>query len=390
MALAGQATDGQIIRQSSSYRQGLVLGLTMAEIMILLVFCLLIALATFLSLAQKGRENAEAALRVEQADNAVGRDLVEALKQNPELFEQVKSLASSGEPVDEFWRELVEARAAVRESRESGISQKDLHQRLADLATLRAWGIDTEQAVRNADIVASIRKVMPSVGEATSKPEDVAAVFERGLNGRGSSGHQWPPIISLSEANGYYFKSGSAELTPDFRANLISSIPDRILAIIKQFDVDVIEVVGHTDEQPLVLHQSNLDRDLVPVLRDGGNIAGLVPADNAGLGLARAASVVSVLLQSPKLADYKLIPLSGAQLVNIDESLALSGTPGDIPERRRIEIRLRKSTPHEASSVKAPSIPLPAPKPRYRPTPNPALTTAPSNSGAPLNIIRDR
>src|SRR6266481_1109326 len=99
MALAGQATDGQIIQQSSSYRQGLVLGLTMAEIMILLVFCLLIALATFLSLEQKGREKAEAALRVEQADNRIGRDLVEAIKQNPELLEQVKALASSGEPV---------------------------------------------------------------------------------------------------------------------------------------------------------------------------------------------------------------------------------------------------------------------------------------------------
>src|SRR6266436_8930424 len=93
--------DGQVIRQSSSYRQGLVLGLTMAEIMILLVFCLLIALATFLSLEQKGREKAEASLRVEQADNRIGRDLVEAIKQNPVLFEQVKSLASSDEAVDE-------------------------------------------------------------------------------------------------------------------------------------------------------------------------------------------------------------------------------------------------------------------------------------------------
>src|SRR6266436_6940391 len=290
--------DGQVIRQSSSYRQGLVLGLTMAEIMILLVFCLLIALATFLRVEQKGREKAEDALRVEQADNAVGRDLAEAIKQTLELFEQVKSLASSGEPPDEFWRELVEARAIVSEAKESGISQQDLHQRLADLGALKARSIDVQQALRNADIVASIRKVMPAVSEATTKPEDVAAAVERGLNGRGSSGHQWPPIISLSEANGYYFKSGSAELTPDFRASLVSSIPDRILAIIKQFDVDVIEVVGHTDEQPLMLHQSNLDRDLVTVLRDNGNIASLAPADNAGLGLARAASVVSVLSKS--------------------------------------------------------------------------------------------
>ena len=37
--------DGKIVGQSSSYRQGLVLGLTMAELMLLLIFCLLIALA---------------------------------------------------------------------------------------------------------------------------------------------------------------------------------------------------------------------------------------------------------------------------------------------------------------------------------------------------------
>jgi len=61
-------------------------------------------------------------------------------------------------------------------------------------------------------------------------------------------------------------------------------------------------------------------------------------------------SVVSVLGRSPQLAGYKMIPLSGAQLVNTDETLALDGSlPGDIRERRRIEIRLRKSVPRDAS-----------------------------------------
>ena len=44
--------DGHISRQSSSYRQGLVLGLTMAEIMILLIFCLLITTAAVLKKEQ--------------------------------------------------------------------------------------------------------------------------------------------------------------------------------------------------------------------------------------------------------------------------------------------------------------------------------------------------
>jgi hypothetical protein len=53
------------------------------------------------------------------------------------------------------------------------------------------------------------------------------------------------------------------------------------------------------------------------------------------------------------LAGYKLIPLSGAQLVNTDETLAITGSPEDIQQRRRIEIRLRKSAPNVAS----PTIP---------------------------------
>jgi hypothetical protein len=34
--------------------------------------------------------------------------------------------------------------------------------------------------------------------------------------------------------------------------------------------------------------------------------------------------------------------------VNVDETLAIAGSPGDIQQRRRIEIRLRKSVPNDA------------------------------------------
>jgi hypothetical protein len=40
------------------------------------------------------------------------------------------------------------------------------------------------------------------------------------------------------------------------------------------------------DEKPLGVHQSNLDRDLLLVLRNETGIRSIVPADNAGLGLA--------------------------------------------------------------------------------------------------------
>jgi hypothetical protein len=73
-----------------------------------------------------------------------------------------------------------------------------------------------------------------------------------------------------------------------------------------------------------------------------------------------------VLLQNRSLAGYKLLPLSGAQLINNDETLAISGTPGDVLERRRIEIRLRKSAPYQAAA-KAPDSVTPELPPQHLP-----------------------
>jgi hypothetical protein len=179
------------------------------------------------------------------------------------------------------------------------------------------------------------------------------------------------PIISLSETDGYSFKTGSAELSPKLYDALLNKTPGEILEYIKKYDVDVIEVVGHTDEQPISVRPSNLDRGLLSVLKNTTGVASLIPADNAGLGLARAVSVVSVLRQNHAQAKYKLIPLSGAQLVNTDETLAVLGVPGDDPQRRRIEIRLRKSVPRDATASvpPAPAVATRKPRPVARPAP---------------------
>ena len=71
--------DGQIVRQRSSYRQGLVLGLTMAEIMLLLVFCLLIAMATFLKREESRRVMAEQQLREQRQQNEQERSVLAEL-----------------------------------------------------------------------------------------------------------------------------------------------------------------------------------------------------------------------------------------------------------------------------------------------------------------------
>ncbi len=353
--------DGQILQQRSSYRRGLVLGLTMAEIMVLLVFCLLIAMATFLKREETKRIAAEQELRQQKLQNERDREVVAELGKSAALAEKIQSLSGLSDPqaIDRYWRELVDSRTVVAEI-EKSISVKELREGIATVAALRANGIDVDKAIRDAEIVGAINRAMTKPGAPPVATQAVLDTIARGL--AGPSGHQWPPIIRMSEADGYFFKSGSAELSPTFHDTLAYKTPREILDYIHKYDVDVVEVVGHTDERPIGAHQfSNLDRDLLPVLKNSTGVVSLTPADNAGLGLARAVAVVSVLRQSPLLAGYKLIPLSGAQLVNTDETLAIAGSPGDVQQRRRIEIRLRKSASGDATGS-TPPAPLAMPR----------------------------
>jgi outer membrane protein OmpA-like peptidoglycan-associated protein len=209
-------------------------------------------------------------------------------------------------------------------------------------ATVLKRGID----LLNADQRRAISQ-MSTKGGAGKKvaPAIAGAVGNRDGKDRESPGeHNWPPIISLSEADGEFFQSGSAELPTGFRSKLEGKVVDTIIEIIKKYNVDVIEVIGHTDEQPLKPRPSNLDSALIPYLAGKGAPERVAVSDNAGLGLARAAAVVSVLLADERLRIYKVLPLSGGQLIQIGDILS-PGSPGDVKERRRIEIRARRSTP---------------------------------------------
>lgn len=350
--------SGQILQQRSSYQRGLVLGLTMAEIMILLVFCLLIAMATFLKREETRRIAAEQQLAQQLAQNERTRDVVATLEKSAALAEKFQSLSGLSDPkaIDQYWRELVDSRTVVSEIEKSGVTITQLREGIANAAALRANGIDADKALHDADLVAAIHRAMTKPGEPPVSTQAILDAIARGTAANGPGGHQWPPIIRMSEADGYFFQSGSAELSPAFREALTDQTPFEILNYIRKYDVDVIEVVGHTDERPIGIRQySNLDHDLLPVLKNAAGVGSLIPADNAGLGLARAVAVVSVLRQSPLLAGYKLIPLSGAQLVNTDETLAITGSPENIQQRRRIEIRLRKSAPNDAASTISPA-----------------------------------
>ena len=246
------------------------------------------------------------------------------------------------------------------------------------MASLQKAGIDADKALRDADIVAAIKRVLPDAERIALTPQSASDLAARATKANGDSGgNRWPPIISLSEEKGYFFRTGSAELLPAFREALTTTTMDKILSTIKQYDVDVIEIVGHTDEQaygprvaspavdatmtPAVLvppaiapRPSNLDRGLTAILKNGGDIGKLEvdPGRQCGPRLGACGLGRYILRRSPKLAGYKMIPLSGGQSIDTDESLALNGTSGgDVAQRRRIEIRLRKIRPSRSGRL---------------------------------------
>jgi outer membrane protein OmpA-like peptidoglycan-associated protein len=411
----------QINRQGFSYRQGLVLGLTMAEIMLLLVFCLLIAMATFLKREQGKLADANKIIEQQRAARALDSSSVAALQEGSAILKKIEeAVGSDPAKIDEYWRDLVASKGTISQLTNEGTSLKELREKAAGMTALQKAGIDTEKALRDAEIVAAIKRALPDAERIALTPQSAADLVSKGARAVGDGGgNRWPPIISLSEEKGYFFRTGSAELETSFKTALTTTTLDKIVDIVKQYDVDVIEVVGHTDEQaygprraiapvqstdaagapvvltppPVAARVSNLDRGLTTVLRSESDVGKLTPADNAGLGLARAVSVVSILQKSPKLAGYKMIPLSGGQLIDTNESLALSGTSGgDVAQRRRIEIRLRKSTPHEAAaSILPPPSPAPprrSPPKQIAPRPAPASPASPSSPPRPYSPLR--
>src|SRR5215471_13601633 len=249
-------------RQAAAYRQGLVLGLTMAEIMLLLVFCMLIAVGV--GLANERAKLLDTMLRLKKVEAAAAADraIVETIKKNArlaELLAQATGSASQRE-IDEFWRKLVESNDVVAKLGRHGVSLVALKEDgdyFAKMQRLLKEGIDPDKIARGIALASAIDEAGFANAMPKLTPQQVTALIEKGIaaskpqSENERNGHNWPPIINLSEAGGYYFATGSAVLTPDFAMALRTIVIARLLQIAESFDVDVIEVIGHTDEQPV-------------------------------------------------------------------------------------------------------------------------------------------
>jgi flagellar motor protein MotB len=157
-----------------------------------------------------------------------------------------------------------------------------------------------------------------------------------------------PPIIILKETEGFSFPVGEATLTNEFREKLTKEAVPAFLEAARQYNATVIEVVGHTDELPIAGTVSNLDLQLIPFLRGMSSAGGIPPSsliagDNAGLGMARAAAVARFLMDNSHLKTFHVLPMSGAQVINTDDTVSTGTGSREASQRRRIELRARRA-----------------------------------------------
>lgn len=290
------------IRQDKPYRRGLILGLTIAEIMILLIFVLLMALASALASREKQIEAFE--------DGTASR-----------LVEQLQRAYPNAQSSEDYFKELVRAIEARKQMESVG------------------EGAARESLIEDANLGREAREAAARAGSGDPYAYARQALSKASEGKRG----EWPPFFSLSEAGGYYFESGKATLRPDFERKLRTAIIPALRKNIDDYGVDVVEVIGHTDEVPMV-GKSNLDQNLILASANKLPTEALRSTDNAGLAIARAVAVVKVLRADERLQGVTILPLSGAQMIVPVDRVA-DGTANKSDQlRRRIEIRLRRST----------------------------------------------
>ena len=117
--------------------------------------------------------------------------------------------------------------------------------------------------------------------------------------------------------------------------------PTYLEKAVNEYGVSIMEVIGHTDGQPLTSSRNgNLDEKLEQAAHNLIPIDNLYASSNTELALIRALSVVKHLRRNPGLQGAKFRVYSAGQLIlpNGDNSL---GDRNPDPLRNRVEIQFR-------------------------------------------------
>ena len=308
-------TNTSINATSDGYRRGVIFGLTMAEVLLLLIFCLLLFLKNIndqLKIAETRLSELESS---EARQELVKIKLVDANKQRDLAISEIKKLTGAFKDtvsLDEF--DILTTKLADAEKQRDKAISKMLQ---PDVTVSRRHQLSAQVKLKDLELLAEGKMEV--------------------------AGNNWPPIISLADAENFSFEVGSANLTKKFKADLNAGIADQIYKTLQKYNADVIEVIGHTDLQRMNqrMNTSNLDDQSLKFFQSINSVE-LSAKDNAGLGFARALSVTKELSKVSKLDGYTILPYSAAQLITPNESINIGENEFESSELRRIEIRVRR------------------------------------------------
>lgn len=366
-----------------NYRRGAVLGLTMAEVMLLLIFCLVFVVALIVTSNKEAQlteipheweylgdykwlVNRMTELREESSSikddwlelqknsdlkDQIIADLQEQLREKESQIALLEANQETPDNWEELEREIKLKQVQIEELEQQLQTQKDIIEKQTvnlEQKDTEIEDLKSQLASKDSDISAIEEEKSKELDEKLKEKNNEISDLKSELASKDSNisaieaelkKHSWPPIINLSDATKkHLFTVGKAELTGDFRKELDNNIAKILAGRAKEYNATVVEVIGHTDEQAVSNTHTNLDDELIKCFKEKCE---LQFADNVGLGMARAVRVAKVLMDNKLLEDLTIIPLSGGQLIKPSDELSF-GEPGDDRLRRRIEIRVRR------------------------------------------------
>jgi len=165
--------DADISTQDRYYRRGMVLGFTLAEIMVLIIFALLLAVSWHLAAKDKEIDKLKAA---QEQEIAALREKVETLEIEAEALEEQ---VARGDDFDDLFRELEQAKEQ-RAAQEQEIAA--LHEKV------EALEIETKPLKERATVAEKFMEMAREAGVPTDDPEkavqEIASHLEQLANVR--------------------------------------------------------------------------------------------------------------------------------------------------------------------------------------------------------------
>ncbi|MGB0505082.1 MAG: hypothetical protein ACPGGK_02710 [Pikeienuella sp.] len=323
---------------------------TLAEVLLFLLFIFLIWLGADAtqrigSESQEGEK--EDNLALVQQENANLREIV------AELRLSVAEFAEQSEKTEELEKKAALASQLLFQAKEAEIAiAKDLNIATTKLHELK------RQLKEKENIFDNLYKVTTELNEKTQEISDLKGKIGnlnstiKGLNKilQELKGLKDFEVISAKDFKN--FGSGEAILSEEMEAVLRGRVTNWIRekrkagldkAGIGGLDISVVEVIGHTDGEPLPGGRtSTLDKTLPEFLSGTSDApATLIASDNAGLGLMRAVAAAVVLRETLDGEGLVILPYSAGNLISAnDNSLSVPyNVEGAV--HRRIEIRVR-------------------------------------------------